>query len=64
MVRQNEQTGEAALGKYDAEKLKITGISDEAVLEAMHKSKYQLCKSNLCLISKVEDFKFHFRNIL
>lgn len=53
MVRQNEQTGEAALEKYDAEKLKITGISDEAVLEAMHKSKYQLCRSNLCLLSKV-----------
>ena len=46
MVRQNEQTGEAALEKYDAEKLKITGISDEAVPEVMCESKYQLCRSN------------------
>ena len=64
MVRQNEQIGEAALEKYDAEKLKITGISDTVVPEAMHKRKYQLRKSKLCLLSKVEDLKFHFRNIL
>lgn len=63
MVRQNEQTGEAALEKYDAEKLKTTGMSDEAVPEAMHKSKYQLRKSKLCLLSKVEDLKTHFRTV-
>lgn len=60
MVRQNEQTGEAALEKYDAEKLKITGISDEAVLEAMHKSKYQLCKSNLWPALKGREVKISF----
>ena len=51
MVRQNEQTGEAALEKYDAEKLKITGMSDESVSEVMCESKYQLRKSELCLLS-------------
>ena len=51
MVRQNEQTGEAALEKYDAEKLKTTGMSDESVSEVMWASKYQLRKSELCLLS-------------
>lgn len=60
MVRQNEQTGEAALEKYDAEKLKTTGMSDESVPEVMCESKYQLCRSNLWPALKGREVKISF----